>query len=71
MQVDPIKSKLKTPGTKRLKPNCDILLSTSAFKFNMRRYSLVSASSLVYSYVIAGGATSLVGQCRLSLSNPL
>ena len=30
------KAKLKPPGTKRLKPNCDILLSTSAFKFNLR-----------------------------------
>jgi hypothetical protein len=34
-----MKPKLKPPGTKRLKLNCDILLSTSAFKFNLRRYS--------------------------------
>jgi hypothetical protein len=40
VQVDPIKSKLKPPGTKRLKLNCDIVLSTSAFKFNLRRYSM-------------------------------
>ena len=32
------KPKLKPPGTKRLKVNCDVLLSTSAFKFNLRRY---------------------------------
>ena len=38
-QVHPIKPKLKPPGTKRLKLNCDILLSTSAFKFNLRRYN--------------------------------
>jgi len=32
VQVDPtIKTKLKPPGTKRLKLNYDILLSTSAF----------------------------------------
>ena len=40
MQVDPIKPKLKPPGTKRLKLKCDILLSTSAVKFNLRRYTL-------------------------------
>ena len=39
MQVDPIKPKLKPPRTKRLKLNCDILLSTSTFKFNLRRYT--------------------------------
>jgi len=33
-----MKPKLKPPGTKRLKPKCDILLSTSAFKFKLRRY---------------------------------
>ena len=39
MQVDPVKPKLKPPGTKHLIQNCDILLSTSAFKFNLRRYN--------------------------------
>ena len=39
VQIDPINPKLKAPGTKRLKLKCDILLSTSAFKFNLRRYS--------------------------------
>ena len=38
VQVDPIKSKLKLPGTKRLKLNRDVLLSTSAIMFNLRRY---------------------------------
>jgi len=37
VQVDPIKPKLKPPGTKRLKLKCDMLLSTFAFKFNLRR----------------------------------
>jgi hypothetical protein len=40
VQVDPMKPELKPPGTKRLKLKCDILLSTSAFKFNLRRYTL-------------------------------
>jgi hypothetical protein len=42
VQVDPIKPKLKPPGTKRLKLKCDILLSNSAFKVNLRRYIVVA-----------------------------
>jgi len=38
-----MKPKLKPPGTKRLKLKCDILLSTDAFKFNLRRYILVES----------------------------
>jgi hypothetical protein len=38
VQVDPMKPKLKAPGTKSLKLKCDILLLTSAFNFNLRRY---------------------------------
>jgi len=37
-----MKPELKPPGTKLLKPKCDILLSTSAFKFNLRRHNLVA-----------------------------
>jgi 23S rRNA pseudoU1915 N3-methylase RlmH len=34
--------KLKPPGTQSLKLKCDdILLSTSAFRFNLRRYGMV------------------------------
>ena len=40
MQVDPIKPKLKPPGTERFNLKCDILLSTSAFKFNLRCYTM-------------------------------
>jgi hypothetical protein len=39
MQVKPMKPKLKPPGSKRSKAKCEILLSTSAFKFNLRRYT--------------------------------
>ena len=42
MQADPISPTLKAPGTKPLKLQCDMLLSTSAFKFNLRRYDLES-----------------------------
>ena len=41
MQVDPIKPTLKAPGTKRLKLKYDKVLSSFAFKFNLRRYILV------------------------------
>jgi len=33
-----MKPKSKTHGTKRLKPNCVVLLSSSAFNLNVRRY---------------------------------
>ncbi len=39
MQADPLKPKLKPPGTNRLKLMCDIPVSHSAFKFNLRRYT--------------------------------
>ena len=39
MQVDPLKPTLKPPGAKRLKLKCDMLLSTAAFKFSLRRYT--------------------------------
>ena len=39
MQVDPSKPTLKALGTKRLKLQCDELLSRFPFKFKMRRYS--------------------------------
>ena len=51
VQVDPMKPKLKPPGPKRLKLECAILLSTSAFKSNLGRY-------------MKGGAFELSG-CRI------
>jgi len=39
VQVDRMKPMLKPSATKRLKLKCDIMLSTSAFKFNLRRYN--------------------------------
>jgi len=40
VQVDPIQTTLKAPGTKRLKLRCVEVLSSFAFKFNLRRYCL-------------------------------
>jgi hypothetical protein len=41
-----MKPKLKPPGTKRLKVKRDMLLSTSAFKFNLRRYTKAAEAGL-------------------------
>ena len=41
MQVEPITPTLHAPGTKRLKLKYHELLSSVAFKFNLRRYNLV------------------------------
>jgi hypothetical protein len=40
VQVEPLKHVLKPPGAKRPKLKCDILLSTYAFNFNLRRYNV-------------------------------
>jgi superfamily II DNA/RNA helicase len=40
-----MKPKLKQPGAKCLKLKYDILLSTSAFNFNLRRYTMVFVNS--------------------------
>ena len=53
MQVDPIKPKLKPPGTTRLKLKCDELLSSFALKFTVRRYIVGVWSSVTGSSVEA------------------
>jgi len=60
VQVDPIKPKLKPPGTKRLKLKHDELLWHFAFRFNLRRY---------IKRVLAQQQP-VVGRCRLTLSSP-
>jgi len=42
VQADHMKPTLKTPGTRRSKLKGDVLLSSFAFKFNLRRYTLAS-----------------------------
>ena len=66
MQVNPIKPLLKAPGTKRLKLECDILLSDSASKLNLRRYIKLWRASDGKCLL----TTTKVGRCRLNLSNP-
>ena len=41
-RVDPFKPTLKAPGSKHLKVEHENLLSSFAFKFNLRRYSAVN-----------------------------
>ena len=45
MQVEPVKPKLKAPGTKRLKLYYDKLPSSFAFNFNLRRYTSAARCS--------------------------
>jgi hypothetical protein len=54
VQVDPMNPKLKPPGTKRLKLKCDILLSTSGFKLNLRRYKEVDVAVAASASVVGG-----------------
>jgi len=61
VHVDPIKPTLKAPGTKSLKLNC-ILLSSFAFKFNLRRYETVAlAAQLAHLDMAAVGAGNTAG----------
>jgi hypothetical protein len=39
VQLDPMQSRLKAPGTKRLTLHCEEPLSSFAYKFNLRRYT--------------------------------
>ena len=47
MQVAPIKLTLTAPGTKHLKLNCDVLLTSFCFQFNLRRCSKVPVGNLL------------------------
>jgi len=50
VKVDPMEPILKPPGSKHLKLKCDIVLSTFAFKINLRRYSEVLSGMLAGAY---------------------
>jgi hypothetical protein len=59
-----MKPTVKPPGPKRLKVKCVVLLSASAFRFNMRRHTEAGMKRNDFL-----GAT--VGRCRLTLSTTL
>ena len=73
VQVDPMKLMLKPPGTRHLKLKCDILLSTFAFTFNWRRYTMVistGAKAAGLSVSIFERLERLVRRCSLTLLKP-
>jgi hypothetical protein len=57
VQVDPMKSTLKAPGSKRLKLEQEKLLQNFDFKFNLRRHNK--------------GCTNEAGRCMLTPGLPL
>ena len=68
--VDPMKLNLKPPGIKRLKLECDEALSNFAYNFNLCRYTMAvecGAGGKLYATLTS---TAMVGQCRLTPSNP-
>ena len=69
VHVDPIEPKLKAPGAKRLKLKCDRLLSTCAFKFNLRRYIAAMYPNIISREYFFSMMSSyaMVGRCRLPL----
>jgi hypothetical protein len=68
VQVDPAKPKLKPLGTKHLKLKSAEQLSIFAFKFILRRYIKGITSGKMVKDMQA--QISMVGRCRLTLSNP-
>jgi hypothetical protein len=65
-----MKPMLKPPGPMRLKLNCDTLLSTYAFDFNLRRYTagVAEAETFFDGLLDATNAIhpSKVGRCSLN-----
>jgi len=65
VQVDHIKFTLKAPVTKRYKLKYDGPLSNFAFKFNLRRYTVLRLVKWRWFDRLG-----MVGRCRLTPSNP-
>jgi tRNA-dihydrouridine synthase 1 len=67
---------LKAPGSERLKLKCDVLLLSFAFKFNLRRYSMVKGhihkmmGPWMAEFTDLRDWLNKVGRCRLTLSKP-
>ena len=62
LQIDPIKSTLKAPGTKRSKLKCYEPLSILAFDFNLRRYTLHPTMANNFQAVATGTRVRLTGR---------
>ena len=63
MQIDPIIPTLKAPGSNRLKLKYDQLVSSFAFKFNLRRYTVRKKRE---GRERTAELEHLVGRCRLN-----
>jgi len=57
VQLDPVKRMLIPPGTKHLKLKCDVLNSSFAFKFNLRRHNQERAMAIARKEGILVGST--------------
>ena len=70
-----MKPKLKPPATKRVKLNVDMLLSNSAFKFDLRRYNKDVDENVITTLEQAMKgvtvAATMVWRCRLPVSKPV
>jgi hypothetical protein len=62
-----MKPMFKPPGTKLLKLKCDILLSSFAFKFNLRRYTLRAANAALEDRTDAVSDRASTNQRRLAV----
>jgi len=71
VQIDPIQPTLKAPGSERLKPKHVEVLSSFAFRFNVRRYMMGPETFTRYFKDDNTRVTKMivVGRCRLTLSN--
>jgi len=67
VQVDPVKPALKAPGTKRLTLIYDGPLSTSAFKFNLRRHIEAFGREMLRPLPLNAKLIVKVRRCRLTL----
>ena len=63
VQVGPMKSTLKAPGSKLLKLEHEIMLSNFAFNFNLRRYTSVHDSDQALNALLRGQVVGSVGHC--------
>jgi len=61
MQVDPIEPTLTAPGTMPLKLKCDELVSSCAFKCNLRRFTKVRLTVVIDCGQSGMGATTPTG----------
>jgi hypothetical protein len=64
-----MKPNLTPPGTKPLKLNRDILLSTAAVEFNLRRYTVANALAIDMSGALAVGQGLTVVHCSAQLKH--